>query len=364
MAYIDDLRHHRVPLSNLETVTDLYTDDVLFVQNFDRTNTVHISGGNDTVAMLGISDDVIFDDAAANARPIQMPDGTLVIPPGTSPSGDDIVHAGGGRDTIVAGDGVNVYDGAAGIDTVDFSRASGDVIVNLSQGIAVGYGYDTLLSIENIVGSSHDDIILGSDVDNVLNGGDGNDTLLGGVGADTLIGGRGIDTIVYGGSPAGVTINLATGFADGGDAHGDTFSGIENVTGSSHADRLTGDANDNRLVGGEGRDFLTGGLGRDTFAFYRNDSPPDHADVITDFKPGEDKIDLSGLTAMVHGGWGQQEPPPLVLVESFSGAANEVMTTQGQAITLVLADLDGDKVADFAIQLNGSLHLTANDFIL
>ena len=29
MAYIDDLKHHRVPLSNLETVTDLYTNDVI-----------------------------------------------------------------------------------------------------------------------------------------------------------------------------------------------------------------------------------------------------------------------------------------------------------------------------------------------
>src|SRR3546814_8834206 len=67
--------------------------------------------------------------------------------------------------------------------------------------------------------------------------GDGNDTLIGGSGADTLIGGAGSDTASYAGSSGGVTVDLAAGTGSGGDAQGDTLSGIENLTGSSQGDR-------------------------------------------------------------------------------------------------------------------------------
>ena len=259
---------------------------------------------------------------------------------------------------------VNLYDGGGDVDIVDFSRATGDVTVDLRNGYAWGYGYDTLVSIECVLGSSHDDVIIGSGVDNFLNGGRGDDTLIGGAGGDVLIGGGGNDTISYAGSSGPVMINLATGAAAGGDAQGDRFAGIANVVGSSLADTLTGDSNANRLTGGDGRDVLTGGLGRDTFAFGPNDSLPDHPDVITDFKPGEDKIDLSGLTATVHAVEVGQDQPQMVLVDTFTGAGHEFRTVTGPATTMVLADLDGDRVVDFAIQVNGAPHLTAGDFIL
>ena len=92
----------------------------------------------------------------------------------------------------------------------------------------------------------------------------GNDTLIGGAGADTLIGGLGTDTASYASSGAGVTVNLQTGSGSGGDAQGDTLSGIENITGSAFADMLTGDGGANTLVGGAGPDALNGGGGTDT----------------------------------------------------------------------------------------------------
>ncbi|MDH3603328.1 MAG: hypothetical protein OEU26_27255, partial [Candidatus Tectomicrobia bacterium] len=103
--------------------------------------------------------------------------------------------------------------------------------------------------------------------DDVLNGGDGNDTLVGGAGADTLDGGAGTDTADYSSSNAAVNVNLDTSTFTGGDAEGDTFTSIENVTGSSHADMLTGDANANILSGGGGNDTLSGGDGSDIFIF-------------------------------------------------------------------------------------------------
>jgi Ca2+-binding RTX toxin-like protein len=73
--------------------------------------------------------------------------------------------------------------------------------------------------------------------------------LEGAAGSDTLIGGVGIDTASYAGSAAGVSVNLATGAMSGGDAAGDTLSGLEQVLGSGFADTLTGNALANTLWG-------------------------------------------------------------------------------------------------------------------
>ena len=59
-----------------------------------------------------------------------------------------------------------------------------------------------------------------------------------------------------------MTVNLGASTASGGDAEGDTLSGIENITGSAQADTLTGDGNANTLDGDGGDDTLIGGAGR------------------------------------------------------------------------------------------------------
>jgi len=102
------------------------------------------------------------------------------------------------------------------------------------------------------------------DAGNYLSGGAGNDFLVGADGNDTLVGGSGTDTADYSASASAVTVNLATNVNTGGDAAGDSLSGIENVTGSAFNDTLTGDANANVLIGGAGTDTLDGGTGNDT----------------------------------------------------------------------------------------------------
>ncbi len=92
--------------------------------------------------------------------------------------------------------------------------------------------------------------------------GDDNDFLQGGAGADTLLGGDGIDTIDYNG--AGVTVNLTTLAASGGEAQGDVIGAdIENVQGTDSNDNLTGSAAANALSGFGGDDFLYGKAGDD-----------------------------------------------------------------------------------------------------
>ncbi|MBU1788964.1 MAG: type I secretion C-terminal target domain-containing protein, partial [Alphaproteobacteria bacterium] len=148
-----------------------------------------------------------------------------------------------------------------------------------------------------------------------LNGLGGDDWLIGGLGADVLNGGtNGFegDTAVYRNSASGVSVNLSTNSGTGGDAQGDTYSGIENIMGSNFADTLTGDALANilygldgadtlsglggadTLIGGAGQDTLTGGDGADTFVLTHLDIN----DVITDYSGvggHGDKIDLTAL---------------------------------------------------------------------
>ena len=137
------------------------------------------------------------------------------------------VDAGGGNDTIIAttssvdvrgGDGADrfisgvagdMFDGGAGIDTVDYSVFTGGVTVRLDAG--TGAGGDTLANVENAVGTGLDDRLTGSSAANRLEGGAGDDVLTGGAGNDTLVGGSGRDVAVFGGNRADYAVTAQTG---------------------------------------------------------------------------------------------------------------------------------------------------------
>lgn len=366
----------------LQFTHDTYADDsIILTGDWDRDVTIH---GGDDIVVTGSGNDTIADNPGGN-RILQAFNGETVLVRGPGPSGDDTVFAGAGNDTVTAGDGVNLYNGEADIDTIDYSRASFGVRVNLREGTGQGDGTDTLVSIENVVGSRHNDFLMGSDESNHLNGregndtldglagrdtlagGDGDDVLRGGAGGDRLDGGEGIDTISYVGSSQGVIVDLG-GRAVGGDARGDTFVGVENIRGSSHGDGLTGDAGNNVLIGGAGRDVLAGGEGDDRFVFeLTRDSTVDNPDRIIDFTQGADTIDLALLGAVFTGfedGRNSRIQAPLTLVDRFTGQDGQVDIVIGATNTMVFVDLDGDKRADFSLELAGRIDLNASDFIL
>ena len=189
--------------------------------------------------------------------------------------GDDTLEGGAGNDTLDGGLGADLLDGGEGSDTADYFSSTEAVQVSLADGTATGGDAtgDTLLSIENLIGSDFDDALTGDDADNrlqggrgddILIGGAGNDMLIGGRGADQLVGGDGIDTADYSISAEGVIINMADAAAGGGDAEGDTFSSIELVIASFHDDTIIGDDLDNVIRGGRGADIIDGGAGFDT----------------------------------------------------------------------------------------------------
>lgn len=307
----------------------------------------------------------------------------------------DHLQGGDGND-IIAGRGAGLdydyLDGGAGTDTADFGYSTVGVTADLVQGQTSAHTF--LTSIESLGGSAYDDVFTGNDQGNglwgfggadslvggeggdVLKGGAGNDTLEGGMGNDHLDGDDGIDTVIYSRSSLGVTVDLGTGTGRFGEAQGDVLTGVENVIGSVRGDTLTGngsanllsgeDSND-RLTGAGGADTLNGGLGGDLFTYRAvGDSTVATAgrDTIQDFNSLEgDKIDLSQIDPDGNAGNGNGAFG-FIGTGAFTGAGAEVRFTTAGNDLLVQADTNGDKVADFAILVQGTATLTAADFLL
>lgn len=202
---------------------------------------------------------------------------------------------GNGNDTYTLHDnfGLNVIIDPAGIDTVDLSTATGNLVASLvsgsgaeaseSNGNRIDWDND---AIENFLSGSGNDKLTGNAAANLLDGGAGNDTLIGGAGNDQLLGGLGDDLYVFqsgfgkdtvndaGGNDTldfsnfatAVTVNLTLGTASA-DAGASTLSGlsaIENIIGGAGGDNLIGNSANNWIAGGAGNDTINGLLGDDT----------------------------------------------------------------------------------------------------
>ena len=102
-------------------------------------------------------------------------------------SGRDHVRGNGGNDLIESGGAYDTFNGGSGSDTVSYANANSYVIAHLGEGRAniknSGLGInerDTLISIENLIGSNFGDQLTGSDGKNQIEGGAGDDRLHGG----------------------------------------------------------------------------------------------------------------------------------------------------------------------------------------
>ena len=93
---------------------------------------------------------------------------------------------------------VNLGDGHIGLKDLMIDGASvADAEIDGGSAIDLWGDQDTIVGVENVVGSSGDDLLLGSAQDNSIAGGSGNDLIYGGVGSDVLEGGYGADTFIY-----------------------------------------------------------------------------------------------------------------------------------------------------------------------
>ena len=295
----------------------------------------------------------------------------------------------------------------------------------LSDTIWAGSGNDTVFGgsgSDGIQGDGEDDRLFGNAGNDTINGGAGADTVEGGLGADVMAGGSNPgDTLSYSASGVGVQVLLEFGAATtgaGGDAAGDQIHGFFNVIGSNRNDRiedlgkgtlafgysdnvftgrdgsdrlilgggndqgyggrgndiLSGEIGDDALYGGSGNDVLhsgrgqdtcTGGGGADRFVFKTaSDSTVQLAqrDTITDFHTAQnDIIDLSGIDAEA-GVPGNQAFH--FITTAFGGNVGELRAKVSGSDLIVLGDINGDRVADFAILLQGVAGVTAAVFDL
>jgi Ca2+-binding RTX toxin-like protein len=293
-------------------------------------------------------------------------------------AGSDRLEGGAGNDTLEGGAGADDLDGGNNTDTASYSGAASGVGVDLlgNVGFAGDADFDVYFGIENVTGSAFADILIGDGAANVLRGG---------AGEDELDGSGGFDTADYATSKQGVSVSLAQSRGFEGDALDDTYSSIENVTGSAFGDELQGDDVANLLNGGKGNDFLngrggndrlkggaggdglfgnlgrdelTGGAGADFFVYgLTADSGVTAAtrDLIRDFNRGQgDKLvfeleDAQGLDLTFKG------------QDGFTAAGQVRFFFEGDH-TVVAVNTVGSSGAEMQIELAGHINLVASDF--
>lgn len=238
------------PLSLERNLTFAIADQIDILDGTAGADTLYGTVGRDLLRGLG-GGDTLYGLAGADELDGGAGDDTLY-----GGEGDDRLSGGSNKDTLIGEAGNDVLLGEDGDDTLQ-GGAGDDTL----EGGAGNEG-------ERVGGTQYwrgfvQTGLFGGDGNDILNGGDGDDFLDGGLGADQLNGGAGFDGVTYAGSAAGVSVNLAANQGAGGNAQGDTFSGIELVQGSNHGDAITGSASGNVIYGGAGNDTIWGGAGAD-----------------------------------------------------------------------------------------------------
>ncbi len=289
---------------------------------------VRLDFGNQLIGLVGLTiDDLVTLDANG-----QIIYGDPV--PGESirgGNGDDDLAGGAGNDTLAGGNGADTISGGFGSDSLNGGNAN-DVLDG-------GTGDDTLLGgngSDFLDSGAGDDILLGGNGNDTLAAGDGADDLKGNNGSDVLDSGAGDDTLV--GGNGNDTLTAGDG-AD--DLKGNNGSDL--LLGGAGDDTLSAANGNDTLVGGAGDDMLTGGNGADLFVFAIGSGN----DVITDYNPRNDLLDLSDVSAGFADANAVQNAVSEEVVDGISG---------------VLIDLGGDD--SLFLQGTSLADLGRADFIL
>jgi Ca2+-binding RTX toxin-like protein len=320
---------------------------------------VNMGGGVNTLTNSGAITGVVFGgagkDTVTNTGTIRgyvsLGDGDDLY---TGGSGEDIVQDGGGSDVTNLGSGNNTYvavrqngvDGtdvvsaSSDIDTYDASAANSKVMINLDK---AAHDFAPFVPAANRVAAN---TATGADV-----AGNFKDTI---TGFNNAIGGGGNDIIYgnYGG-------NILEGSA-----------GSDTLCGYAGNDRLDGGSGADQLFGGAGKDILTGGTGADSFLFAStSDSGVTRStrDMITDFQQGIDVISLAVIDANTTNGSGDNSFNFIGTNKAFTGAAGQLRAFWSADGLVIEGDVNGDRKADFAIELvdpNHNIALTSSDFFL
>jgi serralysin len=249
-----------------------------------------------------------------------------------STAGKDVFNFAVNVDPIIA-----IWDAGGSHDCLNVSGYATNQVINLraeafsdigklTKNVTIAAG----VVIEDAVGGGGADKIYGNAVSNRLSGNAGNDTINGYEGSDLLWGGLGTDA-------------------------------------------LNGGTENDILTGGLGRDYMTGGLGLDDFDFnFASETGKTAAtrDVIKDFTHLQDDVDLFNIDANSRIAGNQAFKFLAVKGAAFTGVAGQLHWLQINPVgttgdkTIIEGDVNGDKIADFQIELTSLKTLTAADFNL
>lgn len=124
------------------------------------------------------------------------------------------------------------------------------------------------------------------------------------------------------------------------------LGGSDLLSGGNDKDTLHGGIGQDTLIGGSGQDDLYGGAGADVFSFENHFHSPDQngkRDVIGDFDPSQDRLDVSGVSSGA--------------ITSMDQVTQE-LTNKGSIIHF---DLGGLESNDMGVVLLGVTELLAAD---
>lgn len=253
------------------------------------------------------------------------------------------------------------------IGSLSFSLGDGPPLVSISDFRPLAYA--ALAALETAADVYHaflrgNDRITGCDAPDVFSGFHGHDLMSGRGSADTLNGGRGNDTLNGDDGRDRLRGDSGNDSLFGGH-QGDVLqggSGNDLLSGGDGNDGLDGGEGDDRLIGGFGADSLRGGAGADLFVYQtlpaanvlESGPSPSRRDVITDFTPGEDRIDIGFIL-----------PDPFAFVGTGTlTGGGQVAVRHADGNTFVDISTDADAGVELSILLHGLLTLTAADFAL
>ena len=281
-------------------------------------------------------------------------------------AGDDYLSGGDGNDILNGGGEVNDLRGGAGNDTFVMNARTttggftDDLVYDMHNGDKVdvsAWGISDFSQIRAVMGVDY----YGAAINAYYNG------------EDHLL--SFLDAAPSQFEASDFVYSDATGTSQSGTAYGDMLfgsrgrdvlsggAGCDTLLGGIGNDRIYGGRGGDDIYGGAGRDVMTGGPGCDAFIYQSaSDSPfgTSH-DVITDFQPGFDWIDLCGVDA--NSGAAGNQAFDWVGSAAFTGAG-ELRYETANGVTTIYGNTDADSTPEFQIELTGTFHLQGSDFVL
>jgi Ca2+-binding RTX toxin-like protein len=242
---------------NIEKIVGSAQDDVFITGA--GTFTLQGGAGNDLYVINGPAYQTVIETAGGGDDEVRTSLASMTLSAeverltytgtgnftGTGNASNNIITAGAGNDLLLGGAGADVFIGGAGTDIVSYDDATAGVTVNLKTGVHTGTAAgDTFDGIEVIRGSKYSDTFVASANVDKFEGGN--------VSADNM------DVVDYSSSSTAINLTLSSGAGTGigGDAEGDSFSGIEKVIGSAYDDVFNSTTIGNfNLQGGAGNDL-------------------------------------------------------------------------------------------------------------